>query len=297
LRNQGFVFEIFADALLKNVCVKSVGGDKSKGWDEGGGSCGVVLRKGNLTIKECDLLSEQGSALAVDDDSKTAALRRLALEKCKIGPCGRHGVVLNRCAGKINMKDVEITSVEQTCVVLNAGDAHLSDCVMKGSKDSMHSCALEIFTWAEKAKDSQFIAVTLHHCFISDFNQVLYVLTSGLGKTEGKLTLTGCTIEKCNVAMTAHGSQAKIFFDKTNTVKDCAKETQVVNGGQIVSGEVAAAPVPAPAVEDPAAAGAEIKPATSTESAKSSVQVPRVSAETTNFARYCRLLMDVGRDQ
>ena len=35
----------------------------------------------------------------------------------------------------------------------------------------------------------------------------------------------------------------------------------------------------------------------STESAKSSAQVPKVSAETTNFARYCRLLMDVGRDR
>jgi hypothetical protein len=46
-------------------------------------------------------------------------------------------------------------------------------------------------------------------------------------------------------------------------------------------------------MEYPAASGVANS---STELVNSSVEVPKVSAETTNFARYCRLLMDVGKD-
>ncbi len=209
------VFEVFADTLLENISVKSFGGDKSKEWSSGG-SCGVVLRKGNLTIKKCVILSEQGTGVAVDNDSKS-----------------------------------------------NGGHTDISQCVIQGSKDSKSSLAVQL---------------------------------SGAEDKVATMTIAGCTIVNCKVAIKAKG-QAKIFFDKTNTVKHCSKETTVENGGQIISGEVAAALVPTPAVEDPAVSpGAKKKSPTSGESAKSSVQVPKVCAETTNFARYCRLLLDVGRD-
>jgi len=102
-RGHGLVFEFFGDTLLKNIYVKSFGGDQSKEWSSGG-ACGVVLRKSNLTIKKCVILSEQGTGVAVDNDSKTAPCRRLAIEECKVGPCGRHCVFLDRCAEIISKK-------------------------------------------------------------------------------------------------------------------------------------------------------------------------------------------------
>ncbi len=62
-------------------------------------------------------------------------------------------------------------------------------------------------------------------------------------------------------------------------------------------GEVAAALVPTPAVEDPAVSpGAKKKSPTSREPITSSVEVQKVLEETANFARYCRLLLDEGKD-
>jgi serine/threonine protein kinase len=111
-----------------------------------------------------------------------------------------------------------------------------------------------------------------------------------VGGNGGDAALTGCTIKNCKVAIKAKGPQAKILFDNTNTVEDCSKEITVENGGQIIRipGEVEAALLPAPAVEDPT--------------------VSPVSAETTNFQSNCRdhsllfvmlyrrLLNGVGRD-
>jgi serine/threonine protein kinase len=290
-RGHGLVFEVFADTLLKNIYVKSFGGDKSKEWSSGG-ACGVVLRKGNLTIKKCVILSEQGTGVAVDNDCKTAPCRRLAIEKCQVGPCGRHGIFLERCAEIISIKGVKITSVEKVSIGSNGGHTNISQCVIQGSKDCKSSSAVQLAGAEDKVA-----TMTMNDCIISNFNEGIQVSGDLKIKMERKLTLTGCTIENCKVAIKAKGPQAKIFFDETNAVKHCSKETTVENGGQIISGEVAAALVPTPAVEDPAVSpGPKKKSPTSSESVTSSVEVQKVSEETANFARYWRLLWDVGRD-
>ena len=61
--------------------------------------------------------------------------------------------------------------------------------------------------------------MTMHNYSISNFNEGLQVSVDVKIKMKRKLTLTGCTIENCKIDIKANGSQAKIFFDETNTVK------------------------------------------------------------------------------
>jgi len=166
-------------------------------------------------------------------------------------------------------------------------------------------------------------------------------------------TLTGCTIEKCKVALEVDGARSKIFVHNTNSV-NCTDANIIKDNGQINLGEAnmqqdttlleqrvlaegAASLSPKelkeiftshkidysdcfeksdlvhkmttldliPMIPQSAApssnnnkkddlAGKDMNSA-SIPSAQTSNEPSKLSVETANFARYCRLLMDVGR--
>jgi len=334
----GAVLSISADTLLQNLCVKSVGGDKSKS-----GSLGVELRKGKLTMEACAISSAEGTGVALEDDFGSRSSRDLRLINCRVGPCGRQGIVLYPCAEKIIIKQVEITAAEKYGIVDYGADAAITDCVISDCQSGLVICAFlqdsaEITLLDSRITNCVGTGMTVHNI-------------STLKQKAATLVLTGCTIEKCEVALRANGANTKVFVDKTNSMKDCTDANVIEDNGQIILGEAHMQQDTTLLEQRVLATGAaslspkELKdvltsrkidysdcleksnlvhkfttlnsvptvqkspPLSSSFSTKDDVarkddksasttskETSKLSVETANFARYCRLLMDVGRE-
>jgi len=184
----GMVFRTHAQVSLHNLYVKSVGGNKFKGFDVGG--CGAVwMKAGNLSIVACSLTSENGSAVCLEGN-----LEHLNIETSVIGPCGRHGLVLDRCAGDIVVKDVEIFGIGMTG----------SGLVVRGGHIDVSKC-------------------TIKNC---EMGSAVWVVT-------GSLTLQDCKIEKCKLGIHSEGAKSKVVVDKTTSIINCDQEQKAEGGGQI----------------------------------------------------------------
>jgi len=341
----GAVLSIFADTLLQNLCVKSVGGDQSKRCDEGG-SVGALFLKGKLTIDTCDISSTSGSGVVVVSTYNQDTLmgcKALSIINCRIGPCGRHGIILDRCAENIIITKVEIASVANIGLANNGGNATLTDCVINDCLQGVLFSGIHRELAEMTMLDSRITNCKGTALALVSINQII------------NATLTGCTIEKCKVALEVDGARSKIFVHNTNSVKDCTDANIIKDNGQINSGEAnmqqditlleqrvlaegaaalslkelkeiftshnidysdcfeksdlvhkmtaldliptipqSAAPSSSSNTKDDLA-GKDMNSA-SIPSAQTSNESSKLSVETANFARYCRLLMDVGRE-
>jgi len=299
IKEGGAVFSISASALLQNLCVNSVGGDISKRTDVGGSS-GVLLHAGSLTMEACAISSITGSGVALSSKSDSKC-RTFFMSNCNVGPCGRHGIILNQCAEKIIIFKVAIRDANFG-VTNNGADAALIDCLI-------NDCATGLLMYGNHhLKHRSSAQMTILDSHIMNCKDTALQLHDHPSEYDLNATLTGCTIEHCKVALAADGAKTKITSDKTNSVKDCIDVHVIENGGQIISGEddgvicylpsdtgslsitetnPRSQPSPNPRIKeefDSAATNHKLKEETN------------VSTETTNFARYCRLLMDVGRE-
>ncbi len=319
------VFNINANTLLENMCVKTVGGDKSKTYTEGG-CVGVLLSSGELTIESCRLLSDQGSAVVVPsrEDSptflKASKSRQLVMQKCSIGPCGRSGIILDKCYSPSVIREIEIKAAERCGIACNKGDAMISGCVLR-------DCGRGIVL--TPGSSSEPMSIEVQNCTISKCrDEGISVGTNQSFLTQMKIS-DNSTIEQCGVAMKAvqdgvvSGTVfAKIIWcEKSTIVKECTRGNISEGGAQIMTltealpsaatknqssvlGDVHAAisdPAPAPqsAQKDASPPAASVKSGEEnnqpTREAKGTNSL-NVSAEKTNYARYLRLLMDVGKE-
>ena len=229
-RGEGFAFKILAtaDVSLQNIIVKSYGGDITKTVSKGG-SAGIVLKRGGLVIEACEISSTKGTGVIIDGDKSDEMLRRLSIEKTKIGPCGRHGIIVDKCSVPICIQEVHVHDIKQAGFASNGGDTNLKGCVIKDCANGM------VFSGALK----ELSKISVQSSTISKCTTGVDVY--GFEGNERHLILTGSTIENCKIAMEASGSKASIFCDKTSAIKDCSDERVVKDDAQIIKGDDALA--------------------------------------------------------
>lgn len=293
------VFNIHASTVIKGLFVRSVGGDKLRKVSEGGGA-GVVLFRGDLSIEDCVISSENGTAIGVSESKGVAVARNLTVKNSKCGPCGRHGVVVYPCTNEILLQSVDI-SAKMYGVANNDATLRIIDCGLK------HASSGLICVRTDQKTPSPHTTI-----FRSVINCKLQALIVKSSAGEYELTSKECTIENCERAIEATGKGVIVFFDNSNSVKlsskpnlaeNCAK-IEVISSPSLLAGpaHVTEAPhiavVASPAKSTSGTSAVNIAAISSDASPlKQDVKNDAsVSSEATNFHRFCRLLQDVGTE-
>jgi len=218
-RATGTVINTFGKVFLQGIRVKSLGGLKSKRHTEGG-AAGVCLRAGQLIMSSCSIDSQKGTAVILDTSPH---LDRFSIEKCTIGPCGRHGIVMDRCADVITVNDVEIFDIEMIGMAFNGGDAVITKCTMK-------NCDTGIKISGTDMKPGNY---TLRDSVITNCAESAVDVYTGTNTGHRMITLTSCKIHGCPVAVDANGPKSKVLMDETNAIVMCAEESVCKDRAQI----------------------------------------------------------------
>jgi len=216
----GCVFKTSAKVSLQNIFVKSVGGDTSKSFTQGGAAA-VVMQAGNLSIASCRLTSEKGSAVCLD----TGKLEYFNIETSVIGPCGRHGLVLDHCAQESVVKDIEIKDCGLTGLASNGGDADVTKCTIKNCETGL------VHAGAHKRSAT----ITVRDSSVTNCTEHAVHSQASIGIGDRTVILKDCAIDKCKIGVLSQGEKSTVSYDKNTSISNCNDEQKVVDGGKIVA--------------------------------------------------------------
>jgi hypothetical protein len=218
----GFVFKTSAKVSLQNIFVRSFGGDISKSYTEGGAAGAVLMQAGNLSIASCWLASEKGSAVCLEKGK----LEYFNIETSVIGPCGRSGLILEKCAQESVVKDIEIKDIGRVGLAVNSGDVHVTRCTIKNCMTGLINAGMS---------DKSSATVTVRDSTVTNCREYAVFVNTNHFKciADRTVILKDCKIDNSEIGVQSEGEKSKVSYDKNTSISNCNEEQKVVNGGKI----------------------------------------------------------------
>jgi hypothetical protein len=201
---EGWVLKVTngANLTLRSVSIKSLGGDDSANATAPGAAGGVFVYDGSVQVEACSISSENGSAVYGEGDNKVSRKVRVTVRDSDIGPCGRHGVVVNKAESPTHITGTSI----HDCAIFGAA-------INPGSQCLLEKCTIK----DSKIGVGTFGTVRLSKVSISECDRGIVVNASS------SYECADCVIEECPTALYADGHGAVINWGKSNLVKSCGK--------------------------------------------------------------------------
>ncbi|EKX30947.1 hypothetical protein GUITHDRAFT_122848, partial [Guillardia theta CCMP2712] len=169
----------------------------------------------SLTMKNVEVRCPNGSAVCIND----TGCHGLQVDGCRVGPCGRHGIVLSSCAEEIIVKNSTIEKCAMIGVAANDQcKANFMNLNISGCNVGIHASGATFKVSETTIKDCKESAVRVF------WNQPF---------NAQKIRLETCTIEKCFRPIVAEGKGLEIVVPSSCIIEGCSLKNETKGGAVI----------------------------------------------------------------
>eukprot|EP00960_Hanusia_phi_P048825 759189-Hanusia_phi.AAC.5 len=219
----------------------------------------MVLTSGALKMKHVCVSCPVGSAIRIQARTSDKKLRSFEMQDCKIGPCHRHGLVLNDLQERFLVQGTRFESCNGNAIECNRGVGSVVGC-------SFVDCEAGLLLNQSNAdiKESKITSCK---------QNAVHVCSRG-NSSPCKVVLDQCVIDGCACPILAQGEQVHVLA-RSCQVRNCERQEEK-RGGAII--EMTSGPNEPARLQVPTQLNVD------------------VNSKKDNFKRFCKLLLGSGRD-